>query len=363
MKSIFTVLLSLSVGVLSAQQRPMFIGTYTNEGSQGIYQYTFDTKTGEAELYSTTNAEHPSFLALAKGDKMLYAVNETGDNTAALSAFTFDGESLSFVNTVPTHGTYPCHVAVSRKYPLAVVANYGGGSLTVYRLEPNGAIGEVIQQIKQEGVGPNKDRQNASHVHSAFFSPDEKRVYVQNLGTDEISIYKIQKDKDDYQLIEEVVLKAPAGGGPRHLAIDKKEKNLYVLMELTGEVAHYQNKGGKWELQQSLSMNEDGFAGENGAAEIKLSADGKFVYATNRGDANSITVFEVLKGGALQKKVVYSTKGEGPRNFNFSPDGKYILVANQGSHNIVVFERDAKTGELRDIEKEIQVPTPVCIVF
>lgn len=363
MKTLITLLFSSFMLHAIAQEIPMFVGTYTNRGSQGIYYYMFNTQSGDATLYANTVAEDPSFLARSKDGKVLYAVKERNDESAALAAFAFDGDALSFLNALPTQGGAPCHIAVAKKHPIALVANYGGGSLSVFRLEANGALGEQIQLIQEEGSGPDADRQEASHVHSAFFSADEKLVYVQNLGTDKITIYKVEKTKDTYRLIESGHIETPAGGGPRHLAFDAKEKNLYVLLEMSAAIAHYVKDGKSWKFVETVSINKDGFTGQNGAAEIKFSPDYKFIYASNRGDANSIALLKVGKDGALTRSEVYDTGGRGPRNFNISPDGHYVLVANQATDNIQVFKRDPATGALTDTQKQIEVSTPVCIVF
>lgn len=346
-----------------AQEIPMFIGTYTHTGSKGVYLYMFDQDSGEAIMYSVTASEHPSFLARSADGNMLYAVNETGDSTASLSSFAFDGDALSFMDAIPTGGSYPCHVAVSKRDPIAAVSNYGSGSLSVYRTGENGALAEKIQHIQQAGSSVNKERQNASHVHSAFFSPDEKQVFVQNLGTDKVTIYRVDKKNDSYSLVEESEISTPAGGGPRHLVFDKKGENMYVLLELTAKIAHYGRDGEQWELLDTVSINDNGFTGTDGAAEIKRSSDGRFIYASNRGDANTIALFTVDKSGKLERKKVYATGGEGPRNFNISPNGHFLLVANQGTNNITVFERNRDTGELKDAGKPIDVSTPVCIIF
>lgn len=363
MKAIITLLIGCMFFNAVAQKIPMFIGTYTNKGSQGIYFYQFDLSNGEATMYSNTTSEDPSFLARSADGKSLYAVNEKGDSTATLSSFAFDDDALSFVNAIPTGGTYPCHVAVSKRYPIAIVSNYGGGSLALFSIEENGALGDRVQLIEQVGSGPNKDRQESSHVHSAFFSPDEKFVYVQNLGTDKVTVYRVEKKGTSFSLVEDSVIDTPAAGGPRHIALDSKAKNLYVLLEMSGMIAHYQREKKEWIRVDTISINKDDFTGKNGAAEIKLSSDGEYVYASNRGQANSIAQFAVEKDGKLTKLNVYSTGGEGPRNFNITPDGHYLLVANQNSDNIVVFQRDIETGVLKNLEKDIQIATPVCIVF
>lgn len=363
MKSILTLLIGCLYFSAMAQEIPMFVGTYTNKGSQGIYFYRFDLRSGEATLYSNTASEDPSFLARSADGKTLYAVNEKSDSTAGLSAYSFNDDALSFLNVLPAGGSYPCHVSVAKRYPIAVVSNYGGGSLAVFSVEENGALGERVQLIQQNGSGPDSTRQESSHVHSAFFTPDEKFVYVQNLGTDKVTIYRVEKSDSSFSLVEDGVISTPAGGGPRHVTFDHKTKNLYVLLEMGGMVAHYKKDKQTWILVDTVSINEEDFDGKNGSAEIKLSPDGNFLYASNRGDANSIAQFSVDNDGALHQEHVYSTGGQGPRNFNITPDGRYILVANQNSDNIVVFQRDIETGVLTDIEKNIEIASPACIVF
>lgn len=363
MKQLWILVLCLFALKSEAQQVPFFVGTYTDKGSQGIYLYMLDLKDGSSELYATTVSDNPSFVVKSADGTRVYAVNEMGDQRASLSSYTFDGDNLSFVNALPTQGSYPCHIAVSPKDPLVIVSNYGGGSATVYNLDEHGELAQQVQLLQHTGGGPNKDRQQAAHVHSAFFTPDAKHVYIQDLGSDKITIYAVKKDQGLYKLQEEGTLSTPAGGGPRHIAFDKKEKNLYVLLELTGEVVHYKKSGNNWEMLKVSSINPTDFAGENGSAEIRLSDDGKFLYASNRGDANSIALFAVDKQGELELKKVYDTEGKGPRNFNFSPDGNYVLVANQTTNNIVVFKRDSHTGELSATDQEIQVASPVCIAF
>lgn len=349
--------------LVQGQEVPMFVGTYTHSGSQGIYLYMFDMTTGDATMYSSTASENPSFLARSADGKMLYAVKQTDESTAALASFTFDGDALSFVDALPTGGGSPCHVAVGKRHPIAVVSNYEGGSLSVYRLDGTGGLAERTQYIQEEGTGPNRGRQDASHVHSAFFSPDEGHVYVQNLGTDRVTSYRVVNKADSCYLVKETEIATPPGGGPRHLVFNKTGDNMYVLLEMSAQIAHYRQVSGGWILLDTISVNDDRFEGADGAAEIKRSADGKFIYATNRGDANTITLFAVVAEDKLERKKIYTTGGEGPRNFNISPNGRFLLVANQKTNNITIFERNLATGELTDIGKEIAVSTPVCIIF
>lgn len=363
MRLYLLLLLAGMLSVVKAQEVPMFVGTYTHTGSQGVYLYMFDESTADATMYSVTSSSNPSFLARSSDGKMLYAVNQNRDSSATLSSFSFDGDALSFIDAIPTGGTSPCHVAVSTRYPLAVTADYDQGTLSVYRLGADGMLLERVQTLTEEGRGPDSTRQEHSHVHSAFFSPDEQQVFVQNLGTDKVTIYNVYEWNGHYRLIKDREIATPAGGGPRHLVFDEAGQNFYLLLEMAGQIAHYQLHGEDWQLLDTVSINADDFIGENRAAEIKRSADGKFIYASNRGDANSIALFSVGQQGRLTRKAVYPTGGEGPRNFNLSPDGKFVLVAHEESNNITIFHRDEESGELSLTDKQIDVASPVCILF
>jgi 6-phosphogluconolactonase len=363
MKKAFIYLMTLLPMAGVAQQIPMFIGTYTTKTeSKGIYVYNFDVKTGEASLQSTQESKDPSFLA--RQDNFIYAVNEVPGGEGTVSAYSFKEGHLTFLNSLPSGGESPCFVEVHPKGTLIAVANYSSGSAALFDLESNGVLSKRSRLVQHEGRGVDPVRQEKPHVHSTFFSKKGDRLYVQDLGLDQISVYPVNKSGNTFSLAEESEdFFTPAGGGPRHIVFDKKEKFLYVVLEMTGQVASYKKEGDAWMYQSTYDINPEGFKGQNGGADIKLSGDGKFLYATNRGDANTIATFSVEKGGELKKISNLPVKGKGPRNFNLSPDGKYLLVANQYTNNIVLFSRDTKTGLLTDTGKEIAVPAPVCIIF
>lgn len=363
MKKAFIYLMTILPLASFAQQIPMFVGTYTSKTeSKGIYIYNFDVKTGDATLVSTQESKDPSFLA--RSNNFIYAVNELPNQEGTVSAYSFKDGHLTFLNSLPSGGGAPCFVEVHPNGSLLAVANYTGGSAALFDLESNGVLSKRSRLIQHEGKGVDPFRQEKPHVHSTFFSKKGDKLYIQDLGLDEISIYPVNKTGNTYSLAEESEdIFTPAGGGPRHIVFDKKEKFLYVILEMTGQIAFYKKDGNAWMYQSTFDINPEGFKGSNGGADIKISADGKFLYATNRGDANTIATFSVEKDGELKKIANMAVKGKGPRNFNLSPDGKYLLVANQYTNNIVLFSRDTKTGLLTDTGKEIAVPAPVCILF
>lgn len=364
------LLFSLSTMLFAQGQKlSLLVGTYTNTGkSNGIYVYDFDPATGNVTLRSTMASENPSFLAVSADRKYVYAVNENGEGRGAVSAYAYDEATgkLTFLNKQFTHGDHPCHVATDRNGTHVIVSNYSGGNVSIFPIQSDGSLGLLKQLIQHEGSGPDQSRQQGPHVHSAFFSPDEKRVYVQDLGTDNIHVYDYHPESTDSPLVPaaQPFAKGAAGGGPRHIAQSADGRFIYLVQEMTAHVMVYQQRAGNLRPIQEIAMNEADFSGRNGAADIKLSPDGKFLYASNRGDANTLAIYQVnLADGKLTKAGNQPVLGRGPRNFAISPDGKHLLVANQNTDEVVVFARDLRTGLLSDTGNRIAVGAPVCLVF
>lgn len=342
---------------LLAQINPMYVGSYTSNGSDGIYIYNFDDASGMAVLDKSIKTSNPSFLA-RKGD-ILYFVNENTEGS--ISAYNLTENR--FLNSLPTNGAHPCHVSLSPNMPLAVVSNYSGGSLVLYSLNEDGSLQKQEDILKFTNSSINNNRQEKSHVHSAFFSNDGKFLYVSDLGGDLIYKMSIEKNQGGYKfnIIEEI--KTKAGGGPRHIVISDDGQRLYVVLELTGEVEVLTNAANKWVSKQVLPIYGNGFLGEHGAADIKMSADGKNIYATNRGTSNEVVTYKVGKDGLLKIIQVESVGGISPRNLQISPDGKWIIFANQSSGFLTIFKRDPKSGKLKNTNQTITVPSAVCTIF
>jgi 6-phosphogluconolactonase len=367
MKRIITTLL-----ILAALAQPFYaqkstyrllIGTYTNTGkSQGIYSYDIDMKTATFTQKSiATEVSNPSYLAITPDKKFVYSVNESTDGSAA-NAFSFDEKTarLTFINRSSTKSPGPCYISVSDKH--VFTANYKGGSLSVFGRNADGSLTEALQKVQHVGKSIDTERQNEPHVHQVILSPDKKYVSVNDLGTDNVTVYKYHPNSKTEILIPRDTLSVKPGSGPRHATFSKNGKRLYLLHEMDGTLSVLTMKNGKLSLIQETSVvrKKDAIAR---AADIHLSPDGKFLYATNRGPANDITCFSVAKDGKLEFKQQISTGGDGPRNFAITPDGQYVFVGHQLTDNITIFKRDAKAGLLSDTGKRIEVGAPVCLVF
>jgi 6-phosphogluconolactonase len=351
----------------SAQDYYLLIGTYTQKGSKGIYVYHFNTTTGKAEWVSNTDsAANPSFIAIAPDKKHVYAVSETGGKTPSkVSAYAFDKSTgkLTLINQQPAGGDGPCHLAVSNNNKWVTVANYGSGSLAVFSIKNDGSLNPYSQAIQHEGSSVNKQRQEKPHVHETVFSPAQDYLFTPDLGTDKVVVYKFNTaSSKPLSPAPTPFVTVKPGSGPRHITFHPNRKFAYLIEELSGTVAAYSYSNGKLTPVQAVATHPADFKGQPGSAEVDLSPDGKFLYASNRGEENNIAIFSVNPAnGKLQLKGYQSTLGKAPRHFIIDPSGNYLLAANQDSDNVVIFKRNKQTGMLTATGEQIKVSMPVCL--
>lgn len=342
----------------------LIVGTYTNScDSKGIYVYEFDSNTGEFSFKnSSENIVNPSFLTVDPSNHYVYSVSENGKKTA-VSAFGFDSKSgkLNFLNSSQTKGDDSCYIINDDKN--VITANYTGGSISVFGKNSDGSITEVKQVVQHTGKGINAERQGSPHVHMVYFSPDKKYVLANDLGTDQVSVYQYNPNGGNEILKLKSSIAVNPGSGPRHLTFSKDGKYVYVLQELDGAlVALSYNNGMLKKVFETTIIAKD-YKGEIRSADIHISPDGKFLYATNRGEIGEISIFKTLKKGALELVGRTSTLGKGPRNFAIDPTGNFLLVGHQHTNEIVIFKRDKTTGSITDTGKRIPLCSPVCLVF
>lgn len=369
MKGILFLLLAvLTISVTAQKKSKLIIGTYTNGKSEGIYVYNFNTSTGDNAFVSSIKTSNPSFLAVSPNKKYVYAVNEDADaanNGGTVSAFAFNKKkgTLSFINQQPSGGNHPCYIIVDKTCKWVFAANYTGGSFSLLPVNKDGSVSSAKLTIQQKGKGKNKERQESSHVHSTVLTSNNKHLLVANLGTDKLMLYNFDAINGTLTEDPSASVNVNAGSGPRHIALDPSEKHVYLTEELSGTIGVFSlDQNGKLKLLQTISAVAENYKGSFGGADIHVSPDGKFLYASNRGEANTIAIFSIdASTGLLTAIAQQSTMGIMPRNFNFDPSGNFLLVANQQSGGIVIFSINHQTGLLTDTGKRIDVPNPVCI--
>ena len=367
---LFFFLSAVSYAQTSGNKEMMdfYVGTYTDNGSEGIYSFGLNKASGK--LHSNGLAvlsENPSYLALTKDGKYLLAVRETSDKSNKSEGYielfnVDDSGNLSSVNKVSSGGAHPCHVAVNAEGAV-IVSNYSAGNVALMRIEPAGMLSEVLSSDQHIGKGPVANRQEKPHVHSALFEPGGSRIFVADLGIDQVKVYTIDQATYALKPYKFPEISMVPGSGPRHMAIHPNGKLLFIANELSSSVSVVQlMKNGNFKIIETVSALPENFSKSNTCADIHLSPEGNFLYVSNRG-MNSIAVFSVLEKESKIKLLGHEdTRGEMPRNFTLSPAGDFLLVANQNTDNIVAFKRNAETG-LLTFTDQINAFKPVCLLF
>lgn len=365
MKRMLVNLLFMTLPVLAiSQDYYLLVGTYTSGTSEGIYVYKFNSATGEGSFVSKVPASNPSFLAVSKNKKYVYAVAEDGDDKGSVAAFSFDKKNgtLQFLNKQSSGGDHPCYVAIDESGKWVAVANYSGGSFSVLPVSPDGFLRAAERTINHTGSGPDKQRQAAPHVHSTVFDPNDKYLLVQDLGIDKIMVYAFDNKTGELKAAKIPSNSTLPGSGPRHIDFSPNGNYVYLMEEMSGNVTAYAYSKGKLQFLETVSAIKEGYKGPIGSADIHVSPDGKFLYASNRGESNDIAIFAIDKStGKLTLKGHQSVLGKGPRNFSIDPTGNFLLSANQTTNNIVIFKRDKETGLLTDTGKKLELDKPVCL--
>ena len=348
-------------------ERTLYVGTYTQKDSEGIYIYRFNTETGELRQ-EALGAEHanPSFLTLHPQGHILYAVDENWD-AGQVSSYAIDPATggLTFLNRQPTHGTLPCHLVVKPDGSTLVVANYLSGSVAVYPLNSDGSVGEPSQIIQHEGSGPNPERQEGAHAHNTTLSPDGTRVYVADLGIDKVMIYRFDNGRLEPNDPDHVFVYS--GAGPRHFDFHPNGRFAYIIneLDLTVTACAFDAGSGALDPIQTHTTLPEGTVDRTGfsCADVHVSSDGRFLYGSNRGH-DTLAIFSIdQESGRLTPAGHASTRGRTPRNFTIDPTGNWVLAANQDSDDICVFRRDAGSGQLTPVGDLTPTPMPVCLLW
>jgi len=347
----------------------VFVGTYTDKtDSRGIYAFNFDPSPGKLTPRGlAAETSNPSWLVIHPNGKWAYAANESGKQST-ISAFSIDTKSakLTLLNKLPAVGEDPCFLSFDKSGKYLFVANYTSGNVVVFPILPDGKLGEHSALVKDAGApGPNKERQEGPHAHWIESSPDNRFVFVADLGLDAILSYRFDAAKGMLTPNKPFLRPLEAGAGPRHAAFSPDGHYFYVLSEIDSTVTMfaYDSGHGIFGDLGTIPMLPVNFEGRNEAAEIAIHPSGKWLFASNRGK-DSLAVFSVVPAtGKLKAVADYPTGGKEPRHFAIDPTGHFLLAENQNSNSIVVFRINPDTGGLSQVSITEGIPSPVCLTF
>lgn len=336
-------------------QEKIFFGTYTRKSSQGVYQAILDTdKQTLSQPTPAIKIGGPTCLRLTKAGSLL-AVTAKEDQGGLSS---YSATDFTVNNAILHEGASPCYIGVDEARQLVYSANYHKGEIIVYRINPDQTLTQT-DSVVVTGNGP-REEQDSAHVHYTDLTPDDRLTAV-DLGSDRIYVYDVS---DAGTLSQVSVLKMPAGYGPRHLVFAPNGQYAYLAGELSSQIStlQYDAANGSLTLLQTLPTIPADWTEHNGAAAIKMSSDGKFVYVSNRG-YNSLAVFAVQTDHQLKLVQQISTAGDFPRDFALDATEKFVVCANQNTDNVTLYSRNQTTGELTCLQKDVLVPEGVCVCF
>ena len=385
MRNLWPLLMAGSIGAMGVQavfadDYQLLVGSYTAGESQGIYRLNFDSATGQInpKPLQVINSENPSWLTLSRDQRRLFVVNENGpgqaDPVGRVSSYAIDPKShaLSLINQVQSLGNEPTHSSLSLDASHLFVSNYSvaedpGGTLAVLPVGADGTVKPVVQMNSHPASRVNAERQMSAHVHSTVPSPDGKFVFSNDLGADKVFVYRFDpKANPELPLTPATpaFVQLPAGSGPRHLLFSADGQHAWLTMEMSAQVAVFDYRDGKLEQTQMVDLAAGQPVSDKAAAALHASADGRFLYVSNRGTANQLLVFAVDPAtGHLKELQRRAVEGDHPREFSLDPSGKFLLIANQKSNQIVVVERDAKTGLLGKTVQKLPMDAPSDLKF
>jgi 6-phosphogluconolactonase len=312
---------------------------------------------------------NPSYLAVHPRLNTLYAVHEkgtfAGQPGGGVIALSFDPahDGLRVLNKQSSGGEAPCFISGERTGRFALVANYISGSVAMLPILPDGTLAPASDVIEHSGSSIHPNRQDKPYAHCILPDPENRHALAVDLGIDKILIYRM--DLEAGRLHPHAEVKVAEGSGPRHLVFHPDGRYAYVVCELNSTVLgfHYETENGILEQFQTIGTLPRGYDGKNSLADVHITPDGKYLYASNRGHDSLASFVIDSESGELTVLDHIPCGGNEPRGFEIAPGGKFLLAANQNSNNIVTFLIDPARGQLSRTGDEVEVSMPVCIKF
>ncbi|SEN16562.1 6-phosphogluconolactonase, cycloisomerase 2 family [Pseudomonas sp. ok272] len=385
MPNAWPLLIAGSIGAMGvhaapAERHELLVGSYTQGQSQGIYQLSFDSHRGQLDAtpLQVVKSANPSWLTLSADQRRVFVVNENGpgqaDPVGRVSSYALDPKShqLSLINQVQSLGNEPTHSSVSHDGQYLFVSNYSvaadpGGSLAVLPIDRDGRLSPPVQLSSHPASRVNPERQASAHVHSTVSSPDGQYVFANDLGADQVFVYRYDPQANPEHPLTAATpasVPLPPGSGPRHLLFGADGKHAYLSLEMSAQVAVFDYHAGQLTQRQLVDLAAGQPPANKAGAALHASKDGKYLYVSNRGAANELLVFAIDPfNGQLKALQRRSVDGDHPREFALDPSGKFVLVANQKSNQIVVIERDVQTGLLGRTVQKLAFDAPSDIKF
>ncbi|MGY0401816.1 lactonase family protein [Carnobacterium jeotgali] len=340
----------------------IYLGTYTKGNSEGIYEIVLNTETKRLEESKlVAKIGNPTYLALSNKKDILYAVSKT-EKGGGIAAFKKNSDTTfeKISELIEENAAPPCYVAYDADRSLVYTTSYHDGFVSVYKTDTNGSL--TLTDVKQHDGSSVHENQEKAHAHYMNLTPDRNYVVACDLGTDKVYTYKVSEDG---KLDLAATYKANPGTGPRHLVFHPNGKFAYLVGELTSEIVvlAYNAADGSFKTVQTVSSIPDTHTTFNSGSAVRVTEDGRFLYSSNRGH-NSIAVYAINEhGDSIERIQLIASEGDTPRDFALDPTEQFVVVGHQSSDKLTLFERNAETGLLSLLQKDVYAPECVCVTF
>ena len=369
----FVVLFAWMVppGLPARADDPLVFITAFAAGDKGaIHAYRLDGQSGALKLaHSTTGVENPFFLALSPNRKFIYSIHAKqfgGKEPEQVAAYEIIGRSgeLKWLNRQSAHGTAACYLDVDRSGKTVLVSNYSSGNIASLPVNADGSLGEAASIIQHVGVSADPKKPNKPHAHCIVVSPDNRFALVADLGLNQVLSYRLDATAAKLAKSDPPFVKSPEGAGPRHLTFHPQQPLVYVINETGNSVSvyQYQAETGALRERQTISTLPSDFTGKSYCADLKFTADGRYLYGTNRGH-DSIACYRVADDGPLTLIEIVPSLGKGPQNLAMVDESRLLLCANMPGNNVTVFRIDTTSGKLKSVGEPLQTASPSCIML
>ena len=360
------VVIPLALQYVSAEDPLVFITAFAPGDEGAIHAYHMNPNTGQLTLaHKTTDVEHPFFIAISPDNRFLYSIHAPGqfggEQYEQVASYALKGRtgSLRLLNRQSAMGSAACYLDVDSTGQTVLLANYTTGSIASFAVQTDGSISKATTFVQHNGSSINETRQEGPHAHSIVVSPDNRFVYVADLGLDQILGYRLNDSGAQLIPATQPFVRTIPGAGPRHLTFHPNKQHMYVINELANSITafDYNSNNGLLIERQTLSTLPDDFEGTSHCADLKITPDGQFLYGTNRGH-DSIATYRLDDKGAMTLLRIETSLGSSPQNLAITRDGKYLICANMGGNNVIVFDIDSVTGKITPVGNPLAITGP-----
>ncbi len=346
---------------MGADKYVAFVSTYTMHDHNGIKIYDVDVAKGAFSFKDEVEITNASYITISHNKRYLYAITDFGVESFGINA---DG-TLTNINSGSINGMRGCYLSTDYDDKFLFVAGYHDGKITVVRLEENGAVGKITDEIYLKGIGSVADRNYRPHVNCVKMSRDNRFLFAADLGMDHVNVYAVDHNNGTLKMVD--IIRSEIDSGPRHITFSKNGKFLYIVHEIKNYIDVYlytfKNEIPEFEKIQTISTLNDYHASNSAACTIQFSRDYEYMAASNAGD-NSVATFKVdSKTGFLTKLMCLPISGDYPKDVSFFPDNNHLVALNNESNSMTFFSVNKENGLLVMNGKGIKVNNPNCIEF